>query len=140
MWENYNTVIALQNKQHARCVKRRDTFKTCIETVSTGEESDQLFLGAVDSSGNCKVWKIILFLNDVLIQFKTDTGAEVSVIPEALSQPFLSILKPSTRNLKGPSKQELQVCGKFTCSMCLDKTRSLCCQTIRLSPCWTPCN
>ena len=55
------------------------------------------------------------------IQFKIDTGAEVSVIPEALSQPFSSILKPSTRNLKGPSKQELQVCGQFTCLMRLDK-------------------
>ena len=92
-----------------------------VETVSTGEESDQLFLGAVESSGNCKAWKITLFLNDVPIQFKIDTGAEVSVIPEAFSQPFSSILKPSTRNLKGPSKQELQVCGQFTCSMHLDK-------------------
>ena len=45
----------------------------------------------------------------------------MSVIPEALSKPFSSILKPSARNLKGPSKQDLQVCGQFTCSMRLDK-------------------
>ena len=84
--------------------------------------TNYIFLGAVESSGNCKAWKITLFLNDVPIRFKIDTGAEVSVIPEAFSQPFSSILKPSMRNLKGPSKQlELQVCGQFTCSMCLDK-------------------
>ena len=92
-----------------------------VETVSTGEESNQVFLGAVESLGNCKAWKITLFLNEVPIQFKIDTGAEVSVIPETLSKPFLSILKPSVRNLKGPSKQDLQVCGQFTCSMRLAK-------------------
>ena len=69
-----------------------------------------------------KSWKATLFLNNnIPIQFKIDTGAEVSVIPEALSKPFSSILKPATKNLKVPSKQELQVCGQFTCSMCLDK-------------------
>ena len=45
----------------------------------------------------------------------------MSVIPEALSKPLSSILKPSARNLKGPNKQDLQVCGQFTCSMHLDK-------------------
>ena len=45
----------------------------------------------------------------------------MSVIPEALSKSFSSILKPSVRNLKGPSKQDLQVCGQFTCSIRLAK-------------------
>ena len=45
----------------------------------------------------------------------------MSVIPKALSKPFSSILKSSARNLKGPSKQDLQVCDQFTCSMRLDK-------------------
>ena len=107
-----------------KCQKKGHFQKMCrtkkVETVSTGEEScDQVFLGAVESSG--KSWKVTLFLNNIPIQFKIDTGAEVSVIPEALSKPFSSILKPATKNLKGPSKQVLQVCGQFTCSMHLDK-------------------
>ena len=90
-----------------------------IRSVLTEESSEQVFLSAVESSG--KSWKVTLFLNDVPIQFKIDTGAEVSVIPEALSEPFSRILKPSTKNLKGLNKQELQVCGQFTCSMRVDK-------------------
>lgn len=96
--------------------------RTKVGTVSKGEEGEQTFLGAVESLG--KAWKVTLFLNDIPIQFKRDTGAEVTVIPETLSKPFSRIPKPCTRNLKGPSKQELQVCGQFTCSMRLDKETS----------------
>ena len=90
-----------------------------IETVSKEENNKHAFLGAVESSG--KSWKVTLFVNDIPIQFKIDTGAEVSVIPEVLSKPFSSILKPSSRNLKGPSEQQHEVCGQFTCSVRLDK-------------------
>ena len=90
------------NQQHCparlatchKCQKKGHFQKMCrtkkVETVSTGEEScDQVFLGAVESSGES--WKVTLFLNKIPIQFKIDTGAEVSVIPEALSKPFSSI-------------------------------------------------
>ena len=74
-----------------------------IETVSKEENNEHAFLRTVESSR--KSWKVTLFVNDIPIQFKIDTEAEVSDIPEALSKPFSSILKPASRNLKGPSEQ-----------------------------------
>ena len=107
-----------------KCQKKGHFQKMCktkkVEAVSTERNSEQVFLGAIESFSG-KAWKVTLFVNDIPIQFKIDTGAEVSVIPEALSEPFSNILKPSNRTLSGPSKQEHHVCGQFTCSMRCDK-------------------
>ena len=107
-----------------KCQKKGHFQKMCkikkVEAVSTEGNSEQVFLGAIESFSG-KAWKVTLFVNDIPIQFKIDTGAEVSVIPEALSEPFSNIMKPPTRTLSGPSKQELQLCGQFTCSMRFDK-------------------
>ena len=35
-------------------------------------------------------------------------GAEVSVIPEALSKPFSNILKPATKNLKAQANRNFK--------------------------------
>ena len=91
-----------------------------VEAVSTEGNSEQVILSAIESFPG-KAWKVTFFINDILIQFKIDTGAEFSVIPEALSEPFSNIMKPPTRTLSDPSKQELQLCGQFTCSMRFDK-------------------
>ena len=55
-----------------------------------------------------------LYLNDIPLEFKIDTGAEVTVIPESVATPFQSLLQASSRGLQGPGKTSLQVCGQFT--------------------------
>ena len=71
------------------------------------------FLGAVHSSEG-KAWTVNLYLNDTQLEFKIDTGAEVTVIPESVATLFQSLLRTSLRGLQGPGKTSLQVCGQFT--------------------------
>jgi len=54
-----------------------------------------------------------IHLNDTQIEFKIDTGAEVTVIPELIA-PFQSLLQTFSQGLQGPGKTFLQVCGQFT--------------------------
>ena len=53
-----------------------------------------------------------LYLNDTLLEFKIDTGAEVTVIPESVATPFQSLLQKFSLRLQGPVS--VQVCGQFT--------------------------
>ena len=55
-----------------------------------------------------------LYLNDTLLEFKINTGTEVTVIPESVATPFQFLLQYSSQRLQGPGKISLQVCGQFT--------------------------
>ena len=79
------------------------------------EESENAFLGTVHSTNSHTTeWLIELYLNEVHVTFKIDTGAEVTAIPEAIATPFKATMREPSCTLLGPGMNSLNVCGQFT--------------------------
>ncbi len=93
-----------------------------IKAVHADNDAD-VFLGtvhadtaAIDSEG--APWTTTLLLNNRNLEFKIDTGADVTVIPETeYSEEQDGILRPSERVLTGAGQQPLRVCGLFRGTM-----------------------
>ena len=73
-------------------------------------------LGAVDSETSASLpWTILLKVRQVQIRFKIDTGADVTVISEAVyGQLGNPPLTKCTKKLFGPGKKQLNVIGSLT--------------------------
>lgn len=62
-----------------------------------------------------KPWTTVLQLNNRALEFKVDTGADVTVIPESAYCPKKDAkLEPASIPLSGPTRETLEVCGRFT--------------------------
>ena len=88
------------------------------------EDTDE-FLGAIETESSNRLWTIPLLLNDVSVDFKIDTGADITVIPETVFKQLKStVLKPSVCSLSGLCQDNLRVCGltKFTKTFLLYST------------------
>ena len=71
------------------------------------------FLDTVSNSGE-KSWLISIKVNNIDVKFKLDTGAEVTAISEETFQLLNNCtLSHPEKNLYGPSRQPLEVLGKF---------------------------
>ena len=88
--------------------------KTAAASAHEVEAEDPAFLGAlINSSDNS--WTSILRIAGKRIQFKLDTGAEVTAISETTYHKLDKIpLQKSSRSLQGPAGQSLTVLGQFT--------------------------
>ena len=73
-----------------KCKKKRHFSARClsksIATVSTSEDEERAFLGAVTLSKKQKSWLVEVQLNEHAISVKMDTGAEVTTITEETYQ------------------------------------------------------
>ena len=78
-----------------------------LEAVEVGEMGDN----------SRKGWYKEISVNDVSVQFKLDTGAEVSVVPEGKAP---RKLMRSKRKLVGPGNTQLKVLGTFEALLCTD--------------------
>ena len=104
-----------------KCAKKGHYAKMCRSKVPNNvgsiEETTngQGFLGTVrNNNKECKPWNINLKIRGTTIQFKVDTGADVSVIPENLYKKLsVGQLKKSDKALFGPGSEKLCVLGKF---------------------------
>ena len=88
-------------------------------------EGDPQFLGEMSAEGS-RPWMVTLSLKNVDVQFKVDTGADVTAIPE---QTFAEIfeasqLQPSDRTLYGPGQTELETTGMLRGTLCLDSNQN----------------
>jgi len=116
-------------------------------TSSTGELS---FLDTVSSKvaiihGGSQSWTVVLGLNNSQTEFKIDTGADITVVPEQIyHEPRDGPLSSSDRILHSPSKYSLQVLGKFLGTIqkgSIHNTRAnLCCQRATESTPRKTCN
>ena len=104
-------------KGHFKAVCRS---KREVREVLVSDDSQDEFLGVIHSetdslSSTEAPWTTKLELNGRNIEFKIDTGADVTVISE---QEYLSKqdgpLTQTNRVLSGPSHQKLEVCGQFS--------------------------
>lgn len=107
-------------KGHFQSVCRSDKTAAAVQTV----DDDSGFLGTVTAqvqSCSGKVgtdpWMVELLLNGSPIQFKTDTGADVSVLLESMFKQLRGVTLQASRSLSGPSQHPLQVCGQFTATL-----------------------
>ena len=108
-----------------KCAKKGHFQSVCrsnkqVATVQAADDGS--FLGTVTaqvqtSTGKVGTdpWMVDLLLNGSPVQFKIDTGADVTVLPESTFQQLSGItLQQASRSLRGPSQHPLQVCGQFT--------------------------
>ena len=110
-----------------RCHKKGH-FKHCCKTkvgikevVQEGDsdltgDSGEEFLGTVTANtvSTSKPWITELQLNNRALEFKVDTGADVTVIPESAYCSKDAKLEPASIPLSGPTGETLEVCGRFT--------------------------
>ena len=76
------------------------------------------FLGTVGVSNSDRAWFSYIRLGDKEIQFKLDTGAEVTAISEKVFQTLPNILlQRPVKWLYGPNRKALQVIGQFECTL-----------------------
>ena len=86
------------------------------------EEEKSAFLGTVgDPLRMSKPWMVSVLLQKVLVEFKIDTGAYVTVVPERVFAKLKGIvLHPTSKTLYGPGNRALSVLGKFNAELKLD--------------------
>ena len=102
-------------KGHYQSVCRSKGVNT-IELDSSTLDSDNNFLGAVETNTADKpTWSVTVSINSVDVNFKIDTGADVTVIPESVFKKLNGVeLQPCSRSLSGPCQHNQEECGKFT--------------------------
>ena len=73
------------------------------------------FLGTIHST-NCHItkWLVDLYMNEVPVTFKIDTGTEVTANPKAIATPFKATMREPSQTLLRPGMNSLNVCGQFT--------------------------
>ena len=80
-------------------------------------ECDNVFIATIDGQvpvmgAGDNPWTVTIDVNTVPVEFKIDTGADVSVISELTFQELKRVaLQPTSRSLTGPSQLPLPVRG-----------------------------
>lgn len=91
------------------------TGKT-VESVNVNSDSEG-FLGTVNTVGD-RPWTTKLFIRKKEIDFKIDTGADVTVISDSDLKGINNIeLIKANKRLSGPGNTNLDVVGKFQCML-----------------------
>ena len=99
--------------QLAETTEIQDGVDSLVTSKSAEESDDNSFLGMIHENKS-NPWVIELTLNDQAVQFKIDTGADVTVIPNTeYSRSRDGPLSPADRTLSGPGQHVLKVKGKF---------------------------
>ena len=102
-----------------RCGKKGHYQSMCrilpkLVCAVTFEVSNDQFLGVVTTPDSRNLWNVTVLLNGNAVEFKLDTGADVSVISEEIFKTLeISSLHTTDTNLTGAGSQPLQMCGKF---------------------------
>eukprot|EP00117_Sycon_ciliatum_P008805 scpid39753/ scgid0465/ Retrovirus-related Pol polyprotein from transposon 17.6; Protease; Reverse transcriptase; Endonuclease len=123
-----------KDKECRQCGKRGHYERVCRsrrnqQSVSATEVSDTytddgallnteaLFVGDVKSSQ--RSWRVGVLLQGTCVDFKIDTGADVSVISDALYHQLQNppVLKPCTKRLISAANTPLHTVGLFTASV-----------------------
>ena len=88
------------------------------------EEDDELFLNNEDSHMGTIVgevtsdpWMVTVKMDQQELQFKIDTGADVTVIPERMTPIGKRPLQKVTKKFFGPGRTRITVLGKFTAKL-----------------------
>ena len=114
--------------QLAETTEIQDGVHSLVTSESAEESDDNSFLGMIHENKS-NPWVTELTLNGQAVQFKIDTGADVTVIPNTeYSRSRDGLLSPADRTLSGPGQHVLKVKGKFV--GCLERNHRSIQQTI----------
>ena len=114
---------------NAKCFKckKRGHFTTVCKSTKSADQVDQeemrdneeVFLGAISTSANTGSWTRPLSVENTTFTFKTDTGADVSILPFTVYQEKLNHkpLFPVSTTLCGPGGNRLEVLGYIKCKL-----------------------
>ena len=99
-----------------KCCLSKKHLHEVEEDASTAYEQDKYaYLGTIDEVQSSSPWYISLKIKQMDIQFKIDTGADLTVLSDDVYVKLGKFpLEKSTRKLFGPGQMELNVLGKFT--------------------------
>lgn len=95
----------------------KQSIQSITSEVSEGFSNQ--FLGVVtDSTNHSNLWNATVMLNGKAVEFKLDTGADVSVIPTQLFESLkIDTMQPTEAKLTGAGSQPLAVQGKFEANL-----------------------
>ena len=84
-------------------------------------DQEEVFIASIDEQvptvdAGDNPWVVTISINGSPVEFKTDSGADISVISDTTYKALAKKrpLKPAKKSLTGPSSQPLDVCGQFT--------------------------
>ncbi|KAL5020662.1 hypothetical protein ScPMuIL_002255, partial [Solemya velum] len=103
-----------RDKTCSRCHARGHFIRCCRLNISEiDSKMDTLFLGTIGSDENSTPWMVDVKLNGSVVNFKIDTGADVTVVPNGSIDSSLVTLRKPDKILYGPGGKHLHVCGMF---------------------------
>ena len=109
---------------HCRKCKKKGHFQAvCLSgKVNTVVDDDSTcFLGALGSdeidSLHTDPWKASVSINGNGVEFKLDTGADVSVVPDFIIPKLNATLRNTRRTLTGPDGSKLKVTGVISATL-----------------------
>ena len=109
---------------HCRKCKKKGHFQAvCLSgKVNTVVDDDSTcFLGALGSdeidSLHTDPWKTSVSINGNSVEFKLDTGADVSVVPDFIIPKLNATLRNTRRTLTGPDGSKLKVTGVISATL-----------------------
>ena len=96
------------------CKKKGHFSRQClskgVSEITEEESHDMAYLNTIGSD-NETTWQTSLQINNEVIAFKLDTGAEVTALTEEAHQKLGIPLKPTSKVLCGPDRKPLKVLG-----------------------------
>ena len=85
-----------------------------VSTLNIQPQGDAFLSTVQQGESATNKWEETLLVNGTPIEFKIDTGADVSVIPESTFRQLQGVsLQPAAIPLNGAGQQTLSVCRKF---------------------------
>ena len=115
------TCFKCQQKGHFRSVCRSSSVNYVEDDQE--EEYSEAFLGIIDSNDPKQKWKLVVKIGQTAVEFKIDTGADVTVIPTSVyNQSGLDSIISTKKKLFGPGQIELNVVGRLTTTLVNDRT------------------
>ncbi|XP_068723715.1 uncharacterized protein [Montipora capricornis] len=104
-----------KKKGHLQAVYLSGKVNTIVDDDST------YFLGALGSdeidSLHTDPWKTSVSINGNSVEFKLDTGADVSVVPDFIIPKLNATLRNTKRTLTGPDGSKLKVAGVISATL-----------------------
>ena len=100
---------------------KKGHFKSMCRTKGVkaiDAKDSKAFMGVIKQSRTSNPWSITLLVNGTPVNFKIDTGADVTVISDSIHQGIPhSTLQPPTKSLSGAASKNLEVSGQFSASL-----------------------
>ena len=116
------------NRPRARVglVHAYDHEESEVGPVQPDDATPDAFLGSIETDAGREVpWMVDVEIGNGTLQFKLDTGADVTVVPERLyNETMHGRISPSDKILHGPADMKIPVMGKIHTTLSVNKKKT----------------